>query len=766
MNPASILVIDDEADLRETTALILEQRGYTVACAANGKEGWELCLQMRPHLVLLDIRLPDVDGRTLCRRIKSMPILNKVFVILISGSLFTPKDQIDGFQSGADSYLSRPIESGVLLAHIEALLRIRRREIALEEKDRELDEARQTALRIMRDADTQRRRAKEALSQLEASTQNLLLLSRAIEKSPVSVIITSFKGVIEYVNPQFTETMGYAEPEVIGKPVSMLQSDYHSAEFYQEMRQTLVSGRTWRAEVCDRKKTGESCWCSTAISCVNNAAGEITHFVTIKEDITARKQLEAELRQAKDAADAANRAKSAFLAHMSHEIRTPMNAILGYSQLLQRDPSLPANAAENIRTINRSGEHLLNLINGVLEMSKIEAGCLSLVTATFDLPALLTDLGSMFRLRTEAKGLDFKIVYEGEAPVAVVSDEGKLRQVLVNLLSNAIKFTAEGSVTLRVSTRKESTGALWLIMAVEDTGAGIAEGDFDKLFSLFGQTASGSKLSSGTGLGLAISREYARLMGGDVFVESEWGKGSTFRLEIPIQISSEASRNDSALLRRVIGLRANLQPVRVLIVDGNPANRDWLTKLLASVGFKIREATDGAGALREWEAWQPHLILMGLLIPGMNGCEATRAIRAHPGPHRPYIFAVTASVFDEMRDAALEAGVDAFLPKPLKESDLFEKIHEVLNVEYLYAHQDPGTVAAAAAPESQARPVEKLPTELVEAMRHAIQNGEMEHLRDLIGKVSPYDEDFSKLLHLLADQYEFDALFRLLPRDR
>jgi len=769
MPPSSLLIVDNQAPLRISTYELLQQEGYPLFSAVTGEQGWEQLRERRPDVILINDRLPDMNGRELCRRIRRDSALKKVFIILIADALLCPEDQISGFEAGADSILHRPIPAGVLLAHIEALWRIQYRQNAQEGKDRELNDARMLARSIMDEAATQRQRAEDARRQLEESTQSLRMLSRAVEDSPVGVVITDRQGRIEYINPHFTRTTGYSHAEVIGQDTRFRKSGQHPLEFYTELWETLIAGCTWRGEICNRKKNGDLHWESAAISPIRNPTHEITHFVAIYEDISRRKQLDAELHQAKDAADAANRAKSAFLANMSHEIRTPMNAILGYSQLLQRDANLTASAAESLHIINRSGEHLLNLINDVLEMSKIEAGRMSLATAAFNLSALLADLSSMFRLRTEAKGLTFEIVYQGEMPPCIVADERKLRQVLVNLLGNAIKFTERGAIALRVTTRQEPSGQFHLAMEVEDTGVGIATNELGKLFSFFEQTASGRNQQTGTGLGLAISREYIRLMGGDLTVTSQWNKGSIFRFEIPIETAAaESIPEKPALLRRVIGLKAGQRPLRILVVDSAAASRTWLTKLLTTVGFEVQEATEGRGAIRKWQQWNPHIILMGLSMPGMNGCDATRAIRSLPGGKDPSIFAVTASVFDENREAALNAGVDAFLPKPLKESELFEKIQETLHIEYLYACIEADGKSKAvtpAAPDATPKPLKELPDNLLELMRQAIHNGDMEKLRLLIRKTAKYDEPFAQLLGSLADQYEFDDMFQLLAGD-
>jgi PAS domain S-box-containing protein len=381
--------------------------------------------------------------------------------------------------------------------------------------------------------ETLEQRVKDRTAELERAVEDLHMLSQAIENGPASVIIANPEGHIEYVNPKFCETTGYSKAEAIGKKANLLNSGAHPPEFFQELWTAIQAGDTWRGEFRNRKRNGDVYWESACISTVRDAQGRPRHFVAITEDITERKQAAEELKRAKEAADAASRTKTAFLASMSHEIRTPMHAILGYSQLMLRDDSISPQTKENLRIVNRSGEHLLALINDVLEMSKIESGRLQLDMADFDLESLLRDLAAMFRLRTAGKGVSLAVIQDDGMPRRVAADEGKLRQILINLLGNAVKFTHVGGIALRASLR--TTDRPWLVVEVEDTGVGIAASEIGKLFRPFEQTSSGRQTQSGTGLGLAISMEYARLMGGGISVSSEVGKGSTFRLEIPVE---------------------------------------------------------------------------------------------------------------------------------------------------------------------------------------------------------------------------------------
>jgi signal transduction histidine kinase/CheY-like chemotaxis protein len=507
--------------------------------------------------------------------------------------------------------------------------------------------------------------------------------------------------------------------------------------------------------------------------------------ITIQRGADRRKILIGELqrseRRLEDAAaeaQAANRAKSTFLSTMSHEIRTPMNAILGYAQLMLRDPGLGADAKANLKIIGRSGEHLLGLINEVLDMAKIEAGRMDLNPVTFSLSSLVGDLASMFRLRAEAKGLRFEMVVDGESVPYVVADEGKLRQALINLLGNAIKFTARGRIKLHVTltnvalehvalepdTLEQGSGnRLWLSAQVEDTGSGITDEEQGKLFEPFSQIRRALYSQEGTGLGLAISRKYARLMGGDITVTSSPGTGSIFRLEIPLERGDAGVAVRRSASRRVIGIRAALEAPRILVVDDHPEGREWLMKLLTSVGFSVQGADNGEAAIQNWERWNPHLILMDVHMPVMGGLEATRRIKAHPGGKETVVIALTASALHDDRLAVSQSGVDDFIVKPCHEDELLDKIRARLNIAYDYEETSEAEGQPGAATAQSAGRLGPLPLELVEELRSATLSGNKRLLDGLILKVRETEDARSaQALQELADGYEYDALARLL----
>ncbi|CAK0761687.1 putative Histidine kinase [Gammaproteobacteria bacterium] len=485
------------------------------------------------------------------------------------------------------------------------------------------------------------------------------------------------------------------------------------------------------------------------------------------QEITERERAEAALRlsnqqlaTARDAADTANRAKSAFLANMSHEIRTPLNAILGFAQVMQRSLALDTNDRENLAIIQRSGRSLLGLINNVLEMSKIEAGRLQISVRSFDLHALLEDLRLMFRLPATSKGLRLEITLADGLPQYVIGDDGRVRQILVNLLGNAIKFTDRGVVALRARALPEVKN--WrLEIEVEDTGPGLAASEMARLFQSFEQTAIGIE-KGGTGLGLVISRQYARAMGGDIVVSSQIGTGSVFRLTLPAGVGDPSAV--AVVPRRVTGLRAGQETRRILIVDDQADNRLFLRRLLEPLGFDIHEAVDGAAALTAWTDSRPHLILMDLLMPVMNGHEAIRRIREQPDGHNCRIVVLSATVFDEDHDAILASGVDGYLRKPITDDELLAVIGQQLGMIYEYATAE-STVPQSLVPcLPDEAAVARIPPVTQDAMRHAIARVNDLEMRNLIEQLPPDQAMTAEALRHLLDSFDWDTLETLLKQ--
>jgi PAS domain S-box-containing protein len=526
------------------------------------------------------------------------------------------------------------------------------------------------------------------------------------------------------------------------------------------IKEVLASGTGLMAEVCllarkDRRIphyiTGERTW-----------LGEVPYLLGVGIDITARRQAEVALSEAKQVAEAASRAKSVFLANMSHEIRTPMNAILGFTQLLQRDPAATPMQLQRFDTISRSGEHLLGLINDVLEMSKIESGRIALNPTPFDLYALLEDVGIMFREPAMLRHLEFSIERASSLPPHVEADEGKLRQILINLLGNAVKFTEKGMVVLRVRAEMALGGGWYLVAEVEDSGPGIASDEIPRLFQPFAQASAGLRSGAGTGLGLAISREFARMMGGEIAVSSQLGRGSIFRLEIPLRpVSALEVRRRRG---RVIGLQPGQPSCRVLVADDREENREVLSGMLESAGFEVRQVSGGQEAINLFAAWRPRIILMDMRMPGMDGAEAIRRIRAMRGGGEVKIVSITASAFEEDRQVALAAGADAFIAKPFQETDLFAKIGVLARVKYLHSGPVSPSLVPRSSPPAAAVLSACLPGPLVDSMVEAVAAADLERLTGLIAAAEKIAPPAAAHLRRLAEKFEYDRLVAWLTQ--
>jgi PAS domain S-box-containing protein len=593
-------------------------------------------------------------------------------------------------------------------------------------------------------------------------------LRSAVEQSPTVVVITDREGTIEYVNPSFTEQTGYTAAEAVGQNPRVLKSGAHPPEFYIELWQTLRAGRVWRGELCNRRKDGTLYWEATAIAPIRDDQGHLTHFVAIKEDITDRRRVAEELRQAKESADAANASKSRFLANMSHEIRTPMNAILGFAQLMDRDPTLTPQQRQRLSTINSSGEHLLRLISDILDLSKIEAGRAQLTLADCDFRALLKDAQSLFALRAEEKRLRFEVQVAADVPERLHADAGKVRQVLLNLLANAVKFTARGRICLRVTAEPAPAAAgrpvaTRLCLEVADTGVGIAPPELERVFDPFQQTESSQQQGGGTGLGLAISRQLARLMSGDLTVTSEVDAGSTFRFTFLAAVAESAGPGPAlAAPRRVLGLKPVGPPPIVLVVDDIESNRSLLRDLLEGVGFVVREAADGASAIARCAVECPALVLVDRRMPGLDGLAAIRAIRAGPAGAAPRILMISANVLSTPEEDWQLAGADGFISKPIKEETLLAQIGTLLGLDYFYESVAP---AAVARPAMSWEAIAQVPADLRAAILRATEAGDVLRLRELIaGEVQPRFPRVAEALRELAANYDYEAILHALRK--
>ncbi|MCX6277294.1 MAG: response regulator [Bacteroidetes bacterium] len=461
-------------------------------------------------------------------------------------------------------------------------------------------------------------------------------------------------------------------------------------------------------------------------------------------------------------AELANKSKSVFLANMSHEIRTPLNAIIGFSQLMNRDRFLTESQKEYNHSIIRAGEHLLALINDILELSKVEAGRIELNPTDVDLYSLLNDIQMIFKERAQSKHLQFIFETANNLPQYVLIDESKLRQIFVNLIGNAIKFTEKGGVAVRTRIDKINDDLSKLIVEIQDSGPGIPENEFDKLFKQFEQTSSGIKKSSGTGLGLTLSRELVNLMGGNITVSSEFGKGSVFTFTVEIHEGKNQAVRD-IIVKRVICIDKGQEPCRILVVDDKEENLKVAVNLLKLVGFETNEAVNGEDAIAKFEQWNPHLILMDMRMPVMDGYEATRRIKSTEKGKQTPVIALTASSFEEEREKTMELGMHDYIRKPFRENELFSTIGKALGVKYIYEDETSWSQTKYLNNDDPIiEAIVRLPDNFVNRMRDAVECADLDLLIELINAIEPDNSELAHCLMTLANNYDYDHLQKLL----
>jgi PAS domain S-box-containing protein len=611
---------------------------------------------------------------------------------------------------------------------------------------------------------TERKRAEQVLqreidtrARAEASLQSAYAEQRALFVAMEDlVLVRNSQGICtKIMTPKSTHLLYKPAGEMLGKTLHEVFPAETANLFLEYIHQALSSQQTVKAEY-HLVIQGLERWLDAEISPIN-----AEDVIWVIRDVTQRKQAEQELQHAKQVADAANRAKSEFLANMSHELRTPLNAILGFAQIMNRDRALTSDHRSHVDIINRSGEHLLTLINDVLDMSKIEAGRMILNETSFDLRVLLESVQGMFQIRAETKGLELSMVIAPDLPRYVKADESKLRQVLINLLSNAIKFTHHGTVTLRVR-RMAIAASSFLKFEVSDTGEGIAPEELDSIFEAFVQADVGRKSNQGTGLGLPISRRFVQMMGGDIQVESMLGRGTVFRFEVRVNPAIASELPASAAEFLVIGLTPGQPQYRILVVDDKWENRQLLVKLLAPIGFEVCEAGNGEEAIAQWHVHKPHLIWMDMRMPIMDGYAATQQIKSTTEGQATAIIALTASALEEERNVILSSGCDDFVRKPFQASEIFSMLQKHVGVNYIYEDEVDRPVLGKPQLDLSADSLRAISPDLLLNLEQALQNIDMDLMNRSIEQVHFNHPDLAIALRQAIDNFEYESVLVLI----
>ncbi|HBE17506.1 MAG TPA: histidine kinase [Cyanobacteria bacterium UBA11149] len=862
----NILAVDDTSANLKLLAGILSRQGYQVQVASSGPLALQSVKSTAPDLILLDIMMPDMDGYEVCSQLKASVRTKDIPIIFIS-ALNSAIDKVKAFAVGGVDYISKPFQFQEVLARVEHQLRIRRLSHQIIEENARLQKEIQVRQEV-EEALRQSANREHALSLLiqrmrqtlhldtifSATTQELRQLLKC-DRVAIYRFNPDWGG--EFVSESVVDgwipliekktDLTRQEPDRTTTQIDNINNNLLQHTFLPEMgvAATLSSNSTCVSDIyqagfspdyltllenfqarayisvpifCGRKIWGFLAsyqnsaprqWQAAEINIVNQIGTQLGVALQQVELLAQTQKQAAQLKEAKEVAEVANRAKSQFLANMSHELRTPLNAILGFTQILLHNPALGKEQREYLDIISSSGEHLLELINDILEMSKIEAGRLTFNENSFDLYDLLDALQEMFQLRARSKGLQLIMKRREYIPQYVKTDEGKLRQILMNLLDNAIKFTDTGSVTLlvgmgsgkgdvKMGSREHGTvsethrdrdsssdSSLPLWFEVSDTGSGIASEEIEFLFEAFTQTATGRKSTEGTGLGLPITRSFVQLMGGNIAVESIVGSGTTFKFNIEIKLASAIDIKIPQTTGRVISLAPESMGYRILVVEDNWANRQLVVKLLTPIGFEVREAENGIEAIAIWESWQPHLILMDMQMPVMDGYEATRRIKLREAemgirqeskddqfPSSNFnsdrekgtvIIALTANAFEEQRQTILSIGCDDFIGKPFQEQILLTKIADRLGLRYI-CEDAPETISYQSPNKVEVLTRDALaimPPEWIYQLHQAAQACNDEEILFLINQIPDRHALVKSGLTNLVDNFRLDLIFDL-----
>jgi len=579
------------------------------------------------------------------------------------------------------------------------------------------------------------------------------VLRKVLDNIPIKVFWKNKDSKFLGCNVAFLKAIGAeSEEEVIGKS----DFDFHEIEEAEKYKKDdlaiMLSGKPRLKYQGSQIINGKERWITTSKLPFFDKNGEVIGIVGTSDDITERKETELKLKRATEDAIEANLSKSTFLSNMSHEIRTPMNAILGYSQLLQEDNNLTKTQQESLRTINKSGEHLLELINDILDMSKIEAGRITLNPSDFNFIELLKEVEQLFKIKAEQKNIDLSFIITKNVPKAIYADESKIKQVVINLLGNALKFTLSGSVKLTIVKFENNK----LQIKVKDSGKGILKEEQDAIFKPFEQAKNGRHAEGGTGLGLAISKKFANLMEGDITVESEFEKGSEFTFTFTYLEGNERVLKTIEDELQVISLSPEMKGLKVAIVDDRFENRDILFKKLDPLGFDTRMANDGQEAVELYKEWKPDIILMDVVMPVMNGVEATRQILKLTGGHDVKIFVVSASALESEQKEIMEIGATVFIKKPVIFNLLLAEMHNKAGIKFIYKEKEDKELSNNS--DSSLDVPERLKVKLLDAAAE----GDFMLLQDLLEILEKETNKTFEIIENYINEMEFEAIVNWL----
>ncbi|MBX7156461.1 MAG: ATP-binding protein [Candidatus Kapaibacterium sp.] len=590
-----------------------------------------------------------------------------------------------------------------------------------------------------------------------------------IDTSIDAVICSDEFGFITDWNKTAEGLFGWKKKEVIGLklvetviPKRFAPIVARAIDTYRNKRETYLIGKP--LELTAVNKDGDVFPIELSISAICTEKGYL--FTSFVRDISERKKSESQLIEAKLAAESANRAKSAFLSSMSHELRTPLNAVIGFSQLLMKDSDIPSNKREYIEMMYNSANHLLDMINDVLDISKIEAGKMELSFDAMDVESILNETKTTFGSRCKSKGINFEILCESNVPRFLYGDAKRLRQILFNIVGNAVKFTNHGSIAITVSLDGYTkTDKPIIRFKISDTGRGIPQEQIKTIFEPFKQVT--GMHSEGTGLGLAICKKIVMLMDGEIGLQSEVGKGSTFTIIVPLSVATihKSDSNENSLLTYKL---QHDRSYKVIIADDIENNRALLNLSLSQIGFTCFEAVNGKQAVELFVEHKADLMILDIQMPIMNGVDAMKQIRTLPEGATVPIIAVSASGFGYLRDNLLRDGFNAYIRKPFREQQLLDTIEQVStitferSIEYLEKTSEEQYNANKVL--NIVRFIQSLPAEKQQELIQAIEVQNFSEVQDIVSTLgdisSEYQPAVTNLLHIV-ETYDYSLLIEL-----